>query len=296
MPIGELSAILAALAWAIGSLLYGLIGRRASAGTMNAGKLLTGVVVLAAARLAWTGSAWPAGVSRWDLGLLAVSGLIGLAVGDTAYFGAIRAVGAPRALLILSAAPVIATGLGLMLGERLTGLDVAGIVVTLLGIVLVIYRRPDATASSRAALGRGVALAVLAAACQAVGAVLARKAMQGGVDPLGASVIRLAVGLCGMVVVGSMGGQARMWLAELGQDRNWAKIAGAALIGTCIGVFLSLVALSYSRSVGVASTLLATSPVFVLPMAHAFRIEKATLRGVVGTLVAVAGVALLAWP
>lgn len=294
MPIGEISAIVAALAWAIGSLLYGFIGKRASAGAMNAGKLLTGVVVLATARALWMGSAWPAGTQAREMALLAISGLIGLALGDTAYFGAIRAIGAPRALLMLSGAPVIATLIGLGMDEPLTARDAAGIVVTLAGIGLVIYRR-NGGELSRAMLVRGVALAALAALCQAVGAILARMGMRQGMDPLGASVVRLAVGLVGMAVMGWGSGQSKGWLSELGRERTWMKVAGAALIGTCVGVFLSLVALARSRSVGVASTLLATSPVFVLPIAHAFKIERATLRGVAGTVLAVAGVGLLAW-
>jgi drug/metabolite transporter (DMT)-like permease len=64
------------------------------------------------------------------------------------------------------------------------------------------------------------------------------------------------------------------------------------VVGPVLGVTLSLVALSASR-VGVASTLMALTPVFLLPLSWLVFRERMTWRSVVGTALAVGGVAVL---
>ena len=83
------------------------------------------------------------------------------------------------------------------------------------------------------------------------------------------------------------------WVRDLGRDRAWAKVSGAALIGTVGGIWLSQLALANTASTGVATTLLATSPIFALPLAHFVGHERITGRGVAGTLLAIGGVVLL---
>ena len=67
---------------------------------------------------------------------------------------------------------------------------------------------------------------------------------------------------------------------------------GAAIfLGTFLGLWLQQVSLKWA-STGVSQTLLATSPLFVLPLA-AWTKEQVSARAVVGAIVALGGVALL---
>jgi drug/metabolite transporter (DMT)-like permease len=68
-----------------------------------------------------------------------------------------------------------------------------------------------------------------------------------------------------------------------------AAILGA-LIGPFVGVWLSLIAVQSAR-VGVASTLMAMTPVISLPLVHWLYHERVSPRAVAGTLVAMAGIA-----
>ncbi len=70
-------------------------------------------------------------------------------------------------------------------------------------------------------------------------------------------------------------------------------IVVATLIGTVAGVWLLIIAITRSYSTGVAATLLALTPVFVLPLVAIVDRERLTARAVVGALVAFAGVAAL---
>ena len=292
MGSGELAALAAALTWAIGSLLFARIGRTVPPGAMNLGKLVAAGGLLALTHLLISSKAFvPAGVPSSALMLLALSGIAGLTIGDTAYFGAIVALGVPRAILLLSSAPVFAAVFGwVWLGERLDLRAVSGIALTLSGIGLVVLRPRvlDERVSSR-----GLALGVVAALGQASGSVLSRRAMQAGLDPLAAAVGRIAVGGIGLYAIAWMTGHARGWHKALAKDRAWLWVTLASLVGTYCGIWLAQTALARASSTGVASTLLATSPVFALPLAHVVGAEKMTARSLVGVLVAMVGIALL---
>ncbi|MGD9676030.1 MAG: EamA family transporter, partial [Candidatus Bipolaricaulia bacterium] len=78
--------------------------------------------------------------------------------------------------------------------------------------------------------------------------------------------------------------------AALGDRRAAAATAAGAVLGPTLGVTRSLIALGRT-SVGVASTLMAVTPVFLLPVTWIVFGERPTWRAYVGTGIAVAGVA-----
>ncbi len=300
MPIGESFALAAALCWAIGSVLFSRIGRTVSPAAMNLMKCLTAATLLLVARVALSSSITPLHVTSTSALLLAASAVIGLTVGDTAYFEAMARIGVPRAILLLSAAPVFATiGGALLLDERVTPRTIAGIAVTLAGIGLAVTSRDERDATTdesdrpRDELRAGVGYGLLAALCQAAGSLLSRRAMADGIDPLAAAAGRVGIGAVALIASALLFGRARQWSREIADDLAWAKIAAASVIGTFAGIWMAQIALARSASTGVATTLLATSPIFALPLAHFVGHERVRARGVLATIVAVTGVALL---
>jgi drug/metabolite transporter (DMT)-like permease len=88
-------------------------------------------------------------------------------------------------------------------------------------------------------------------------------------------------------------GQAGATLAALRRHpRALYLLAVGALIGPVIGVSASLLAVQHTE-VGVASTLMALPPVIVLPVSYYVFKEKVGWQAVAGTLLAIAGVAVL---
>lgn len=290
--MGELAAVTAAIMWAVGSILFGRLGRDGvPAGVMNLGKLLVAGSALALTALWRTGHVVPLDAPVSALALLAVSGVVGLTVGDTAYFGSMIALGVPRAILLLSSAPVFAAlGGFLWLHERLDGRALGGMLLVFMGIALVVLR-PDP--GRREGLGRGVVLGLIAALGQAAGSLLSRRAMQVGLDPLAAAVGRILVGGVGLYAIALITRDAGGWTRALFQRHTFGRIAVAAMIGTYCGIWLAQTSLLHARSTGVATTLLATSPVFALPISHVLGQERMTLRSTLGVLLAIGGIALL---
>ncbi|MFT3767642.1 MAG: DMT family transporter [Minicystis sp.] len=295
--IGEASAIGAAVCWAVGSHLFGRIGRDVPPGAMNLGKCASALVMFAAAGLVMTGRlvpSPPAATLPWLVG----SGVVGLAIGDSAYFGAMALIGVRRALLLLSTAPVFAAvGGALFLGEALGRREIAAIAAVLLGVGVVVNEQ-DGSAKSPAAGGlassprvslAGVLYGGVAGLSQAVGSLMSRFAMTSGVNPLDTSLVRLTAGVGAMILVAGLTGRIGGWGRTLGRPRLLAAIGGLAFVGTFCGLWLSQIAIGRASSTAVASTLLATSPIFALPLGRLLNAERVTLRALGGTALAVAG-------
>ncbi|HEX7589298.1 MAG TPA: EamA family transporter, partial [Anaerolineae bacterium] len=88
-------------------------------------------------------------------------------------------------------------------------------------------------------------------------------------------------------------GQAGATFAALREKPQSIRlIALGALVGPVLGVSSSLLAVQQAE-IGVASTLMALSPVIVLPITHFVYKEKIGWQAVAGTVLAIAGVAVL---
>lgn len=307
--LGEAAALGAAACWAVGSHLFGRIGKGGAvpAGAMNLGKCATATLLFGVAGLAVRGHLLPSAPTG-ELGWLAASGFVGLALGDSAYFGAIVTIGVRRALLLLSTAPVFAAVGGvLLLRERLGAVDALGIAAVLVGVALVVTEgTAESTAAAEGKTRRGLALGLFAGLAQAAGSLMSRHGMRHGLGALDASLVRIAAGFSGLVVVAALLGTLRPWLRVLlGQGpvlpgvpvrrglATLGAVAGSATVGTFVGIGLAQYAIAHASSTAVATTLLATSPLFALPIGRWVAAERLTARAVGGTVVAVAGLWLL---
>jgi drug/metabolite transporter (DMT)-like permease len=290
MPVGEIAALATAVSWCATSLFFAEASRRIGAVRVNLLRLPAALILLSGAVL--VSGAGLAFLTPARVGWLAGSAVVGLSVGDLAYFGALKRLGARLALLLMSLAPVFATLTGVvLLGEKPGGLALAGIVVTLAGVAWVIIdgRGGDNGTHDLAA---GVALGVLGAACQGIGLVLAKLGMAGEVAPLVAAWVRMAIGAAAMWVGAAAVGRLRESEIPGSLRRAWAPLLGGAFFGPFLGVWMSLVAAKLT-DVGVAATLMATNPVLVIPAVMVLEGYRPTWRAVLGTAVTVAGVVLL---
>lgn len=292
--IGEVAALCASCCWAVGSHMFGRIGRRGDvpAGAMNLGKCFTGAILFALTGLVLTGRVIPALPGR-AAAWLAVSGVIGLALGDGAYFQSILTVGVRRALLLLSMAPVFtAVGGAIWLGEALSIRSAVAILAVLLGVGVVVYERVPG-GDGRPLSVVGVLFGLGAALGQATGSLMSRVGMAGGVSALDAALVRLPAGVVGIVLLSTVAGQMGSFTRALRKPRVLGAIAGSATIGTYCGIWLSQFAIGHASSTAAASTLLATSPIFALPLGRWLNAESITPRAIGGTLLACAGLGLL---
>jgi drug/metabolite transporter (DMT)-like permease len=295
MLTGELAALGGAFLWAVASVIYTRVGRAVPAAEMN---LLKNVVAMAmlALTLVLVAQALPPAAGP-AVGLLLLSGVVGIGLGDTAYFETLNAVGPRQALLLETLAPPLAALMALLfLGERLHPGAWLGIAVTVLGVIWVITERAPRAALGAAGDGqlrRGVIFGLVAALAQAGGAVLSRAAfLQADISSLWSAFLRLAAGAVVLVVWMALT-RCRMggWLRRPGAAALGGRLLAAITLGTYLALWLQQASLKLTLA-GVAQTLFATSPLFVLPFA-AWQGERVSLRAALGAGVALAGVGLL---
>lgn len=289
--LGEIAALSAALLWAVSSVVYSRLGVKIAPLQLN---LYKGIIAIALivltlflqgatfANLSWATIAW-----------LSLSGVIGIGLGDTAYFAALNSLGARRTLLLETASPPMGALLALIfIGEQLTSLAWCGISLTILGIAWVISERNPVNNTSIST--RGIVYGVLAAIAQAVGAVISRFALiQSAISPLESTLIRLIGGT--VIVLGLLlfptipvARAKTKWRISW---RSLGIIAIAATGSTYLGIWLQQTSLKFAPT-GIAQTFLATSPLFILPIV-ALQGEKISWRSILGVLVALGGIALM---
>lgn len=293
--LGAAAAVATAFLWALSSVVFTFATLRAGAMAVNRLRLLMAIgwLILAHA-LFHLPLPVAADGRRWLL--LGASGLVGLVLGDGCLFQAFIWIGPRLAMLLLSTAPALATlWAWRFLGEALSPAQVTGILVTMIGVGWVVLGRDGA--AGRPSDGRRYALGILCglggAAGQAGGLILAKQGMAGDFPPLSATLMRMVAAAAALWLYTALRGQIRETARRFAKDGAacWFTLAGSFL-GPFVGVTLSLLAIQYV-AVGIASTLMALTPVFLLPLSHFIFREHVGWPAAVGTAVATAGVALM---
>jgi DME family drug/metabolite transporter len=288
------AALAAAFCWALSSLLWRRLPTSLSAARLNLLKNLLAVALLLplALLLPWRLSPRP-------LALLALSGVLGIALGDTLFFAALRRLGTRRTLTIDAGGPAVTSLAGVaLLGEVPRPAQWLGIGLISLAVLLVVQQRPagtgapgrEAAADGVAIDGPGVALALGALACGSGGALLARAGLlAGGPAPLQAATLRLAA--AALVMLPLLKGLPRAVQGPRPAERRWPLALAATLLGTSAGIALQQTALAGLPG-GLAVALLSTAPVMALPLA-ALEGDRPGWRGVLAAAAALAGVSLV---
>lgn len=296
--MGEIAALVTAIFWSFTSIFFSIASRALGSVHVNRLRLMLAVIYLMVTHTILYGQPFPAGagLDRWLW--LGASGIVGLVFGDACLLQSYVLVGTRLGTLMMAVAPVISAILAwVFLGESLSWLKIAGILVAVAGVILVVLERNGAQAGAERGERRRYALGVLfglgAALGQAGGLILAKRGLSGDFPAVSGVVIRMTIAVITMWLPALINGQWRSTLQLAFENRRiLGHIALGATFGPFLGVWLSLVAVQ-ATYVGVASTLMALTPVIVLPILKWGFKEQITWRAVAGTVVALSGVALL---
>lgn len=295
MPlICEISALVTAFFWSISSLSFAAATRTTGSVQVNVTRLILATVLLSGLVLI---ARLDTQVSTLQMMYLGASSIIGFAFGDTFLFLSFKRIGARLTMLVMSLAPAVATLLAyILLGEELSTVGVLGIVVTILGISFVVLEPGSVNGGTtvlHATIG-GLAYALLAAIGQGGGLVVAKLAFrEGAVNGFVATEIRVTASLLVLLPAAVMSGKYRRPVRTFRKDpRAFLFTAIGAVFGPFLGVAGSLIAIQHTK-VGIAATLMATTPILMLPLVHIVHKEQLTWRAFAGAFIAVGGIAIL---
>lgn len=295
IPLAELAALAAALCWAIGGLFSIGVVRRIGAVLYNRLRML--LVGLALSLLAW----WTGGWGQLDASMLpalALSGLIGIFIGDTALFASLQRLGPRRSAVVFAAnAPITALLAAIFLDERLGSLDLWGGLLVLAGVLVAIWARREASGAAhhwehiQGTLASGVLLGLLSASCQAVGALIAKPVMEAGADPVAASALRTSVAAVTLTAVALL--RRESIVPALARQRIvLGPTIASGMIGMGLGMSLLLFALGHGEA-GVVAVLSSTSPVLILPLIWLVTRRAPSASAWLGALLAALGTGMI---
>ncbi len=291
LPIGELAALGAAALWAVSTILWTRQSAVSWPQAMNLFKL--GVCMPLFVLLLILAGPHPAfsGVTLSSALILIVSGVVGMSLGDTSYFAALPRIGARRTMMVQTLTPLFAAGLALLAGQQMPGVvAAAGVALVIVGLILVLRERPAGTVRTGQTRS-GLLFALGAAFCQALGIVMTKKGLEHA-DLFQASAIRMFGGVAGILILEAAHGQLLLTVRHALRPPALSRIIPASLMGSFVGFFLFQLAVR-STDPSVAAALTGTSPLFIAPLSVFFLGEAMRVGGWVGTIIAVAGVALV---
>jgi len=180
--------------------------------------------------------------------------------------------------------------------ETLAARDLVGIGLTACGIGwAALEPHGPARAAAAPAVPRATPLGLLLALGGAVGqggGLVLSKLGLGSYDPFAGTQVRVIAGFLGFALVFALLGWWRRVPPALADRRAIGLTATGAFFGPFLGVSLSLLAVQHTAA-GIAASIMATSPILIIPAVVVLHRERVGVAGVGGALLAVTGVALL---
>ncbi|KDM92197.1 DMT family transporter [Photobacterium galatheae] len=289
----EWLALAAASLWAISSLISVTPSRHLGAFAYSRWRMACVTLMLSV--MALLNGGWS--TVSWDVALvMAVSGLIGIFIGDTALFACFNRMGPRRAGLLFSCHAVFSALLGIWLfDETLLGWKLVGAVLVFAGVLTaILFGQKSQKHQIEAMTGRlGVAiiLGLTAALCQSLGAIIAKPAMQTSLDPVAASAIRMATAFGAHSVLRLSGAKIARPLQPITLP-ILGMVALNGFLAMTVGMTLILFALQHG-DVGMVALLSATTPILILPLLWLYTRHRPPGAAWLGALLAVVGTGLI---
>ena len=290
--IGEIAALATAFCWSITSYAFTNASRRVGALQVNIDRMVLASIMLISI----------VGVFGISLSLtfnqisnLVISGILGLVLGDSFLFKSFQLIGARLGIIIMAAVPVLSTILAFFfLNEIISLLGMFGMLLTIAGILIVVLERKNPSENKTSISKIGIFYGFLGALGQASGLIFAKFAFQSGeLNGFSASFIRL---FSASIIILPLASTFRRYKNPFGIYPNDSYSTKVILIGTIFGPVLgitgSLIAIEYAK-VGIASTLMATMPIIMLPISRFYFKEKLDWKSIIGAFVAVIGTAII---
>ena len=282
--IGEIVSLFTALCWTFSAIYFEKAGRRIGSLSVNIIRIFLGVIFLGMATYFTRGMFFPTDATAYNWFWLGLSGIVGFFLGDLFLFKSYTIIGSRTSQLVMSLAPMITAIIGwFFLHEIFSIKSILGIIVSVAGIMIAVAGKK----LKQNVPIRGFLYALGGAMGQAVGLILSKKGM-GNYDAIAATQIRAIVGFAAFAILVTVMKRWRRVLVTTTDKASMKATTIGAIFGPFIGVSLSLYAVQHTET-GIASALMALTPIFIIvPSAIMFK-EKITARQVTGAVISIIG-------
>lgn len=293
MPfLGEIFAILTALLWSATSIVFTEASVRVGSLYVNISRLILSVFYLAFTILIF---GIEINLSSGQVINLIISGFAGLVIGDTFLFKSFQHIGARLSMLVMALAPGMAAILAFFfLNEIISIIGIVGMIITVAGISMVVLQRKEKPDAKYKVDYTGIVYALIGALGQAVGLIFAKHAFnEGEINGFVAASVRIVSSIIFLYPLFLVSKKIRNPFKVFSSERKaFVYTVIGSIIGPFLGITFSLISVSNTK-VGIASTLMATVPIIMLPMVRYYYKEKLSWVSITGAFVAVGGIAIL---
>ncbi len=289
---GELAAIITAVLWSFTSIFFSESAKRIGSIQLNINRLIIASSLLFSAILI---GGYDYHISNSQIIFLVCSGFIGLVLGDAFLFKSYIVIGPSFAILLMALSPGMSSVLGyIFLGESLSPLTIAGILVTITGVTIAGTENKKKEDAKYHLTFKGIIFGILSALGQASGLIFAKQAFNiGEINGFVAAFFRVfssaVIMLPILLILKKYKNPVNLFREN---QKALAYTAAGSFTGPFLGITCSLIAVSNTH-VGIAATLMSTMPILMIPLMWILYKERPTTRGLIGTIIAVLGVALL---
>lgn len=286
---GEVYSLLAALTWALALVLFRQSGRHVSAVAMNLFKNVVALLLLGLTLgLDPSGPPIAPEHAARDVLLLALSGIIGISLADTAFFYALRLVGVGIVSIVdCLYTPFVMIFSWLLLGERLVGIQYLGAGL-ILGGILVSSRHEPPEGRTRAQLLAGIVVAALSMALMAWGIVMVKPQLERW-PTIPATTIRMLAGTLVLAALTPALSRPREVWSVFRPGPVWRTLLPGSLLGAYLALIFWIAGYQYTREASVAAVLNQTTVIFSILLATIVLREPLGGRKLAAVVLAVVG-------
>ncbi|MGE5350984.1 MAG: DMT family transporter [Ignavibacteriales bacterium] len=286
--LGLFAALVSAASWALGSILFKIIGEKVSPSGTTFAKGAVGVLLLGTAYII-------SGIESIPLQsilLFCISGIVGITIGDTLFFASLQDLGPKVQIILFMLGQGVTAILAMLITKEMPlASQWIGILLTLVGVSLILWDKFIYDQQNQNTNIRGVITGLGAMFCFSISLIMIKEPL-GSTSTIGAAFLRMAAGTLGIFIYGLLKNQIPGWVRPFKDMKLAATLLGAVCVIVFGGFWQSLVALKYLK-IAIASTLCATEPLFVLPLAYLILKEKVSQNEILAAALTVSGVFLL---
>ncbi len=302
--IGEISAILTAVCWAVCSSYFESAGKKVGSFNLNFTRLIFGILFLSTFTFFYRGQFFPTDVNAHSLKWLSFSGFVGIVLGDIFLFESFVRVGARMGLVVQFFVPPLSAILSyLFLKESISINAILGMILTLIGIFIVIFKptpknktkiteeKTEKSYTHKRNFLIGVSFSFIAAFFQASSNVISKHGLT-DYDPFASAQIRLFAAFIAFIVIYTVKNHWPTYIQSLKNKEANKQIFTGSFFGPFIGISLMLVSVKHINP-GISATLSSTAPIIMLPYAYFIKKEKVSYLDIIGTVTALIGITII---
>ena len=287
-------SLAAALSWAIASLISVDIVRALGGIAFNRIRLIIVTIMLVFYTIFTSG--WSSINNDFILPII-VSGFIGIFLGDTLLFLALKTIGPRRNNILFSLAAPFTVILNIfILQQKMSFVEIIGCLLVFTGVVIAIFYGTSKSNEHRwekieGSVNAGIILGILAALGQAIGIIIMKPILNEGADPIASAAIRTGVSAMALGITYFLPQKVFKDKIKMNADLMIKTII-SGFLGMALGMSLLLIALQKGDA-GIVATLSSTSPIMILFLIWFLTKKIPVFEAWIGSIIAILGVGFI---